>query len=321
MVRHTVLPPLSAWPFIGHDVLGQLMVQSLDAGLMPDVSFFVGPAHLGKASAAVWLAQRERCQQPDTRPCQVCPSCRQINTGHHPLVITLDQPSPVISIDEIRLALARWPTRPTSDEHRWLIIPEVERLTEGAANALLKFLEDVPSRTHVIMTSSYPASVLPTVRSRAATYRWHLIRRDMIDNWLKEIAPELSSTARMAITNRAAGRPGIARDVLSNGITEGELVTQCIDSFSWVEQSVTAAPSADLFLTTNLGSLVVREVLLNGQGADHRLWPHLSARFSTLAQHVSPRRWLQLLDRYAMASQSVRSHPQVRLFWYDLRLV
>ncbi len=308
------------WPFIGHAALGHLMISGLDAGTFPDVSLFSGPRHVGKSSAATWLAQRERCLDATQRPCGQCLACRQVASGQHPLVICLDAGSQDVTLSDVRLALARWPTRLTPPEHRWLLIFEVDRLRETAGNAILKFLEDLPSQTHVIMTTSHPLDVLPTIRSRAAIYRWHLVQRRIIEEWLRTIAPRLPASHMTALVARSAGRPGLARTGLDTVQTEEDSLAAELQSWQWIEGAkVQTDDSKDEQSNTQL--LYLREVLLTQIQASRRLWPERQQAFVSLANRAPLAQWLAAIERQLMAQSREHLHLQSRLWWYDLHLV
>ncbi|MBW4061474.1 hypothetical protein HJC99_02825 [Candidatus Saccharibacteria bacterium] len=129
---------------------------------------FHGPRSSGKMTTAMWLAERLACDGDGGDNCSVC---RQIESANYPdLIIVAPEDKPSVTIEQIRrlfTTLALSPYR--ADGTRLVLIDQAEMLTTEAQNALLKNLEEPPSRTQFILVTSALESLLPTVRSRLAT--------------------------------------------------------------------------------------------------------------------------------------------------------
>ncbi len=110
-----------------------------------------------------------------------------------------------ISVDQIRNMTAQFSR--ASAEVRVVIVAEADRMNESAANALLKTLEEVPSNTYFILTSSMPGRLLQTIRSRCLSLRLPPLSM-----------PEVEKTVRAATGNSVSpdalgmslGSPGMA---------------------------------------------------------------------------------------------------------------
>ncbi len=149
----------------------QAAVRMLEAALRDDrlhhAYLFTGPAHVGKLTLAVQLAQAANCDTDDG-------ACRQrIAAGQHAdvRVIAVDGeaaegPRTVIGIEAIRDIISSAYLQPYEGRMRVFIINGADRMSTDAANALLKVLEEPPDSVLLVLLSDNPEGVLPTVRSR-----------------------------------------------------------------------------------------------------------------------------------------------------------
>ena len=133
---------------------------------------FVGPEHLGKATAARKFAAALLCGQADA-PCGECAACRLLAAGNHPDYLELAEGSKA-GIDEIRALQRDLSLRPHSGTRRVAVLPDAERLGGPAQNALLKLLEEPPARAVIILTAVTPARLLPTTVSRCQQIRFRV---------------------------------------------------------------------------------------------------------------------------------------------------
>ena len=115
-----------------------------------------------------------------------------------------------IKIDQVRAMQQRLNTRPTMGERRAILIDPADDMEKGAANALLKSLEEPPRGTYFLLISHRPARLLPTIRSRCRTLRFPVLADEAIDRLVSEHAPDLDAEARGAVIEAAGGSPGAA---------------------------------------------------------------------------------------------------------------
>jgi DNA polymerase-3 subunit delta' len=127
---------------------------------------FTGPPGSGRSTAARALAASLQCMTG--RGCGQCPGCRTVLHGTHADVKFVEPEGLSISVAEMRALVQAAARRPTSGRWQVVIIADADRLTEGAANALLKAVEEPPSRTVFLLCapSDHPEDVSVTIRSR-----------------------------------------------------------------------------------------------------------------------------------------------------------
>jgi DNA polymerase-3 subunit delta' len=158
---------------------------------------FDGPEGVGRELAAFGLAQALVCEHrgvdlPKGDACGACRACvravpkEDTRRPLHPDVIVLErglyepgaigrrtQETQDISIDQVRtLVLARAAFAPHEGRAKVFIVRRAEELSTSAANALLKTLEEPNDRTHFILLSSQPDTLLSTIRSRTQRVRF-----------------------------------------------------------------------------------------------------------------------------------------------------
>ena len=141
---------------------------------------FHGEDAIGKRTTALCFAQALLCEYGPTEDaldaCGACRSCHHINVRTHPdyFVIEPDRElaTPQIKIEQIREIEQQIIYRPLVGDRKICIIDDADRMTIGAANALLKTLEEPPDHSLFLLISSRPASLPATIRSRCQSLRF-----------------------------------------------------------------------------------------------------------------------------------------------------
>lgn len=140
---------------------------------------FVGPAGIGKKASALTIAMLVNCQDALKAPCGVCSSCMKITSGNHPDVYLLGSDEG-IKIDDIRQMLGRLGLRAFEAQVKVFILQDADRMTNEAANSLLKALEEPAPHTLIILTSSAPQNCLDTIKSRCHTVPFFQIQDSLM---------------------------------------------------------------------------------------------------------------------------------------------
>jgi DNA polymerase-3 subunit delta' len=139
----------------------------------------------GGLDLARWITQRVNCiSQP--APCGECQSCRWIAAGQHPDVTQLspEGDSKQILIQPVRDLAADLALTAHTKGYKVAIVAPADAMNPFAANALLKTLEEPPSRTLVLLVTSQPSRLLATLRSRCSKLRLVAPRREEAARYL-----------------------------------------------------------------------------------------------------------------------------------------
>jgi len=199
---------------IFEDIIGQnsqkkVLSRALERDRLAHAYLFHGPDGIGKEAMAIALAKAIICESEKDKPCNQCASCHKMNTLVHPDVTfifpspvklipdderkVLDSfvqnpywraqlwANPVISIDRVRDIRKTSSFKSNEGHGRVVIIAEVEKMTVPASNALLKILEEPPPNFTLVLTSSKPNTLLPTILSRCQLVRLELLKDEDVE--------------------------------------------------------------------------------------------------------------------------------------------
>ncbi|MDT4919687.1 MAG: polymerase subunit delta [Pseudonocardiales bacterium] len=179
------------------------------AAAMTHAWLFTGPPGSGRSVAARAFAAALQCERPDELGCGTCSACHTVAKRTHPDVHSVVPEGLSIGVDEMRSVVGRSARRPALGRWQVVVIEDADRLTEQASNALLKAVEEPPSRTVFLLCapSLHPDDVSLTIRSRCRLVPLRTPPADAVAGVLERdgLTPE---TARWAA---AAGQGHIGR--------------------------------------------------------------------------------------------------------------
>ena len=130
---------------------------------MTNTWLFTGPPGSGRSNAAIAFAAALVCKEGG---CSKCNDCMSTIIGTHADVELIKTAGLSIKIDEVRELISRASWAPSVANYRVVVMEDADRLTESAANALLKVIEEPGLRTIWLLCAPTLTDVLPTIRSR-----------------------------------------------------------------------------------------------------------------------------------------------------------
>jgi DNA polymerase III subunit delta' len=170
---------LSNWGIVGHEWAVDALRRSIVAGRAAHAYLLAGPASVGKALLALRLAQALNCEHGGPDPCLECRACKRIARGNHPDVRVAGMATQAaglkpeeaarqkdLKIDTVREWQRDINLRPYEGRRRVFILHDAEKLTEAAANAMLKTLEEPPPYATIVLVANTSGDLLPTIVSR-----------------------------------------------------------------------------------------------------------------------------------------------------------
>jgi DNA polymerase-3 subunit delta' len=173
---------------------------------------FTGPPGSGRSNAAIAFAAALLC---DKGGCSNCINCRSVIDGSHADIELIRTEGLSIKVDEVRELITRTSWSPSVGNYRVVVIEDADRLTESAANALLKVIEEPGARTVWLLCAPTLTDVLPTIRSRCRHLTLRTPSIQAVTKLLTErdgIDPKLASFAASA----AQGHIGRAKYLATN---------------------------------------------------------------------------------------------------------
>ena len=174
--------------------------------IMTHAWLFTGPPGSGRSSAAISFAAALVCESGG---CGNCNNCKSALAGTHGDVELIATEGLSIKIDEIRDLITRAAWAPSTGDYRVVVIEDADRLTESAANALLKAIEEPGAHTVWLLCAPTATDVLPTIRSRVRSI---VLRTPSIESVAKLLVNEGITQSMAEFAARAAsGHVGRAR--------------------------------------------------------------------------------------------------------------
>jgi DNA polymerase-3 subunit delta' len=168
---------------------------------------------VGKKLLAVEFAKLLNCgdaARGSYERCE-CPSCRKIEKGIHPDVILVEFTGVKnIKVEQVRDEIEeRLYLRPFEGRFKVVIVDEAERMNQSAQNAFLKTLEEPPPDSVIILVSSRPDSLLPTLRSRCQSVEFGALPVELVARVLRERG-NMSSEETLLVSKLSGGSMGKA---------------------------------------------------------------------------------------------------------------
>lgn len=168
--------------------------------------------------ALVWgLSRWLMCQQRDgIKSCGHCHGCQLMQAGTHPdwYSLAAEKGKSSLGIDAVRGVTEKLYHHAQQGGAKVVWLPDAAQLTEAAANALLKTLEEPPANTWFFLSSREPQRLLATLRSRC--FLWHLTPPDESSSlrWLQKERPVAQDDALTAL-RLSSGAPAAAQALLA----------------------------------------------------------------------------------------------------------
>jgi DNA polymerase-3 subunit delta' len=213
------------WPILGNGHIVDFLAKSLAGNEVSGTYIFAGPSKLGKHTIANFFAYSLLCEKrgvAKSLPCGECPSCRQhltvemqkdeeslasIHADFH--LLRRDKDKKNISVEQVREFIRILGMSSFLNSYKIGIIKNAESLSEEAANALLKTLEEPKERVVVILITADLEALPQTIVSRSQVLNFRPVKTDTIYDYLiKEHGVNRSQAKNLA--RLALGRPALA---------------------------------------------------------------------------------------------------------------
>jgi DNA polymerase-3 subunit gamma/tau len=203
---------------IGQEHVTEPLSNALASGNIHHAYLFSGPRGCGKTSSARIMARSLNCEKgPTPTPCGECQSCRDLvaNGPGSIDVIELDAATHGL-VDDARDLRDKAVFAPVSSRYKIYIIDEAHQLGPGAANALLKVVEEPPAHVLFIFATTEPDKLISTIRSRTHHYPFRLVPPGILSAHLEKVCyAEGVKVAKGVLPLVVRSSGGSVRDALS----------------------------------------------------------------------------------------------------------
>jgi len=149
---------------IGHEQQKKLLRHAFASDKLAHAYLFSGIEGIGKRLMALALARLVFCHEG--KGCGNCSACRRIDHNNHPDLHVLEPDGQFIKIEQVRTLQKNLAFRPLEAPHHFVLIDQAECMHPGAANALLKTLEEPPNGALFVLLSAQLHALPSTIRSR-----------------------------------------------------------------------------------------------------------------------------------------------------------
>lgn len=197
----------------------------LAAERCPQVFMLEGRDGIGKRKLLAYFCGLLACESKSA--CGSCEGCHAVQRGYHPDLLWIDDEGSLKVADADRIQehlVYRASGTLSSGSERIVVIVDIERFTDQAANRLLKTLEEPPQGTRILLSCSRPRQLLPTIASRLVRWRVRPPASELSLAWLRERAPELGEDELCLMLNAQGLSPGLAWTRLSQLQSQRELL-------------------------------------------------------------------------------------------------
>jgi DNA polymerase III subunit delta' len=225
---------------LGHEAAEAMLAEAMRSARMHHAWLITGAEGIGKATLAFRFARQLFAGPADGGSLAVdakSPVFRRVASGAHADLLTVERAwddkrkrhRTEIVVDDVRRVTDFLRRTPAEGGWRVVVVDGAEELNRNAANALLKVLEEPPSRAVLLLTCAAPGRLLPTIRSRCRRLRLSPLPDPAMETLLAGYLPELEADARARLVTLAEGSPGRALLLAAEeGLALSELVDQVL---------------------------------------------------------------------------------------------
>lgn len=302
----------------------QILKRAIDTRHISHAYLFTGPEGVGKKKTALAMAQYLNCSNPSIETlesCEQCPSCIQAQTGSQPDILLLEPDGNSIKIEQIRTLLAKVSLRNYDSAYKIVILNDAHRMTEQAANCLLKTLEEPNENTIFLLITSQVQNLPITILSRCQQIQFQALSPTLIVELLTELYPEKQSRIGL-VSALAKGSMQTAADLLANE----ELAQTRQEFYQLLAKLDTVRPAQIIHwcepweknknmvkTLLELGQIWYHDVLVSTIGGDYALCVNQDYIVELRTQQKTPEQLLAILQFFRTAAEQLEANTPPRL--------
>lgn len=312
---------------IGQELAIDLLRRAIEEKRLAHAYLFIGPGGVGKSLLAKIFAKALNCEKQTAEPCDECISCKKIEAGIHPDVVTVspEGKSSQIGINAIRKIEGVMSLKPYEGRTKVFTIDGADKMTEDAANSLLKTLEEPPKETVIVLLASNMSKLQPTIVSRCQKVLFHPLSERAI---MKELIERygLDEKRAMCVSRFSEGRLGRAIEVLEgealakrNRVVEEFLTPK---QFGYEDTWLYSEPREKVNETLNALAVYFRDLLVFNLSRDQGLLVNLdkAADIARDAAGYPVERLEAIIETIADTQERIKRNANIKIALSCMRL-
>lgn len=206
-----MMPTASCYPWF--EAIWHAWLLRVSQKKLSHAYLLTGVAGLGKHSLLAQMAASVLCHEQTQAPCGQCNACHWLSVQTHPDYLIAEKMGS-IGIDLVRQWREICYQTPAVGQYKVMVLPDCERLTVPAANALLKILEEPPESCIWLLSSSRSAELPATLLSRCQRLICPPVSLEQGEKWLQEHCPAQAASLRQQALQSVSGAPLAAQQWL-----------------------------------------------------------------------------------------------------------
>ncbi len=309
----------------GNARIKNILAKALQRDRVPNSLMFSGPNGVGRIDMALVVAKALNCLNLKDDACETCTACTAINKGVFPDVMRIVPEKDMLKIDQMRILKEAAYLRPMVGRKRVFIVDPAEKMNTEASNSLLKILEEPPFFSHIILITSNPFVILPTIKSRCQVLSFSPVSRDDIARCLIEHDVSEEKAKILSLLVRGNLKQAVNMDWEDVQARREETWQLFLSFFHGVppisffkEHSARSRGVVEEELRPTLGLLASfsRDLVLILENADTELLlnPDFEAPLRELAASVRLDQVLALLDQIESLLYALQRNVNIKLF-------
>lgn len=194
---------------IGHEQIKQHLQTAIEQKKISHAYIINGEQGMGKKLIASVFSETLQCEDKGINPCGLCKSCIQAESKNHPDIKWITHEKYSIGVDDIRTQINNdIAIKPYSGPYKIYIIPDGEKMTEQAQNALLKTIEEPPEYAVILLLIENIDYMLQTILSRCVVLNLKPVKQHLIEKYLMErcSVPDYAAKVSAAFSQGNVGK-------------------------------------------------------------------------------------------------------------------
>jgi len=323
---------------LGQEQPKKILKNALQSSNVAHAYLFHGQESIGKKQIAIELAKSLNCASPiKGDACDECTSCRKIENRTHPdfffvepIKNTPTAREAVIKIEAIRELQRKLAFHPYEGKVKVAIIDNADLMNLQAANSFLKTLEEPPSATILILISSNPFKLLPTLISRCQTIQFQPLTHENIEKILKEIMTEQmignDALAFRTLRSRGSVKKALAEDI-ENIVNIRKEIVNLLETISFDRMDVVFSQAKSWASQSDQWEIILNELMelvrdlaffQSGCSESEVYNRDIAKRLKLLATRKTVNSWLKIFNAIHTTKIALSGNANAQLFFENM---